>query len=220
MRQRSQCWRNIVWMSVPPLRVTLPQHSHNIAWTLSQCWPTSNIGILVEIQCWYKVHTTLSGRPHNIAESFKSIYFWMLPQRWDRRWDSLGTNPVIMLPQRWGVSWVGDPHSNEGEKTWNEEKLGSGCLNDLPMFPQLVSIWCLTLMSKSTFQCMNPHQKFSKAQLLLRQVALLKLGLHWTHIQTGRSHTILKSLMQFMVHSKMGIFPVYIPLRIWTGDWL
>ena len=91
-----QCW----W-------VTLPQHSHNVAWTLPEHWPTlwqccSNVGILVEIQCWDNIHTILSHPPHNIAETSKSSYIWTLLQHWDRRWGNI----VTTLPQHWSITWV------------------------------------------------------------------------------------------------------------------
>ena len=94
-----QCWGAI-----------LPQHWHNIAWVLSQCWSPmlgsdiatiftqhwysivtmlvnvgqhcDNIGILVEILYWYNIHTTMSGRPHNVAGMFTSIYKSTWPQCW------------------------------------------------------------------------------------------------------------------------------------------
>ena len=109
-----QCCVKVVWTLVP---IVADQHCDNIHTTLPECyliigqckpmmWQScGNVGILVEIQHWYNDHTTLSGRPHNIAGTFKSIYKWMSPQHWVRHWDNVGTNVVTTLPQHWIVSW-------------------------------------------------------------------------------------------------------------------
>ena len=84
----------------------LPQCCLNVGRRPPMLWQCcGNIEILVKIR-WYNIHTTLSGCPRNVVGTFKSIYKWTSPQRWDRRWDNIGTNIVTTLPQRWSVSWV------------------------------------------------------------------------------------------------------------------
>ena len=67
----TQCCQSAVSCCSPTLGVTLPQHSHNIALTLSECWPTStnlvttlgfgskyNVGTMFTL-CCLDIHRTL-----------------------------------------------------------------------------------------------------------------------------------------------------------------
>ena len=114
-----QRWHNVAWMLCehwfPTLgtdvETTFTQCCLSVVWTLADFPPTlwqccGNFGIWVEIQHWYNVHTILYGHPHNIAGIFKSIYIWMLSQRWDWHSDNVGTNIVTTLPQCWSISWA------------------------------------------------------------------------------------------------------------------
>ncbi len=88
----------------PSIHTTLPESCLNIGRRRSTLWQhCGNVGILVEIQLCYNVHTTLSGRPHNVAGMFKSIYKWMLLQRWGQHWDNVSTNGAGGCRRMWAV---------------------------------------------------------------------------------------------------------------------
>ena len=96
-----QCWEQCCH----DVHTMLPECCFDVGWCWPMLWPyCGNVGIWVEIQCWYNIHT-FSGHPYNVAGTFKSIYKWTLPQYWDWCWDIVGTNDVTTLPQCWSISW-------------------------------------------------------------------------------------------------------------------
>ena len=124
----TRCYLNVVSTSIG-WAPTLRQHSHNIAWMLSQHQsPTLRVTLpqhspllpeccLIVIPQWWKA--MLAQYPHNVKSTlsqcwssanvagiFNSIYKCTSPQQWDRRWDNVGTNVVTTLPKCWRVTWV------------------------------------------------------------------------------------------------------------------